>query len=283
MKNDLIHMINGKLVKETNLLIPVRDLGYLRGFAVFDFLVTYNNKAFMVDEHLDRLLNSASSINLSHPWSREQIKNMIAQTLQANSSDYDKTIKIILSGGKSRDGFTPENKPHLIIFLDKWEKTPVSLYQKGVKLITIKHKRNMPQSKTTDYLEAVKNSNLLKKEQAFEILYYDDLQVYEGSRSNIFALINGKLLTPENNILRGITRKIVLEELRLPVSVLEKNFNLEELLKAEEVFITKSNSEIVPVVKIGSHAVGCGKVGKITKLAMKKFREFIKAEGWLKL
>ncbi|MBU1031468.1 amino acid aminotransferase, partial [Patescibacteria group bacterium] len=65
MKNDLIHMINGKLVKEENLLIPVRDLGYLRGFAVFDFLVTYNNKAFMVDEHLDRLLNSASSINLS--------------------------------------------------------------------------------------------------------------------------------------------------------------------------------------------------------------------------
>lgn len=274
-------MINGKLVLEKNLKIPVRDLGLLRGFAVFEFLVTYNNKAFMVDAHLDRLLHSASSINLFHPWSKEKIKNMITKTLKANPKSFDKTIKIILTGGESEDGFIPQNKPSLIIVLDKWKKLPASYYKKGIRLIAIKHRRRIPESKTTDYLEAVKNSHRLQKEGAFEILYYSGSQVYEGSRSNIFALIKGELVTPKNNILKGVTRKVVLEKLKLPIPVMEKNFNIEELYKADEVFITKSNDEIVPVVKINSQIIGCGKVGKITKLAMKKFREFIKSESWI--
>lgn len=274
-------MINGKLVLEKNLMIPVRDLGLLRGFAVFEFLVTYNNKAFMVDAHLNRLFSSASSINLFHPWSKEKIKNMIAKTLKVNPSRYDKTIKIILTGGKSSDGFTPGGRPYLIIFLDKWKKTPHNFYQKGVKLITVKHKRCLPLCKTTDYLEAVKNCHLLKKEQAFEMLYYDDSQVYECSRSNIFALIKDVLHTPKNNILKGITRKIILEELNLPVFKEEKDFKIDELHRAEEVFITKSNDEIVPVVKIDNQVVARGKVGKITKEAMRNFREFVKGESWV--
>lgn len=278
----MVHMINGKLVLEKDLMIPVRDLGLLRGFAVFDFLVTYHNKAFMVDEHVNRLLTSASSINLYHPWSKKQVKNMITRTLLANKETYDKTIKIVLTGGISADGFSPENKPHLIIFLDKWKKSPVSFYQNGVKLITVKHKRSLPHCKTTDYLEAVKNYSQLKKNQAFEILYYDNTQVFEGSRSNIFALMKGRLLTPKNNVLKGITRKIILEKLQLPIPVFEENFSIEQLFRAEEVFISKSNDEIIPVVEIDNHVIGDGKVGKITKTAMKKFRKFVKGGNWYK-
>jgi branched-chain amino acid aminotransferase len=112
-----------------------------------------------------------------------------------------------------------------------------------------------------------------------EILFYDGRQVYECSRSNIFAILNGVLVTPKNHILKGVTRKIVLEKLNLPVE--EKNFTFEKLLGAEEVFITKSNDEIVPVVKIGKHVIGNANVGKTTKLAMKKFREFVKSESWI--
>lgn len=274
-------MINGKLVKSSDLKIPVWDLGLLRGFAVFDFLVTYGNIPFMLSEHLDRLLSSASSINLFHPWSKKQVKDMVTKTLKANNSSYDKTIKILLTGGISSDGFTPEDKPHLIILLSKWKKTPSLVYQKGAKLITLKHKRHIAHCKTTDYLEAVKNAHLLKKEGAFEILYQDNLQVYEGSRSNIFAVINGILLTPKNHILKGVTRKIVLEKLKLEVSVVEKDFKLEELYGAEEVFITKSNDEIVPVAEIDNQVIGSGKVGNITRQAMKEFKKFVKSESWI--
>jgi branched-chain amino acid aminotransferase len=102
MQKSLVHMINGKLVTEENLLIPARDLGLLRGFAVFDFFVTYGNIPFMLDDHIDRLFSSASSINLSHPWTKKHIKDMVYKTIKANPSHFDKTVKIVLSGGLAR-------------------------------------------------------------------------------------------------------------------------------------------------------------------------------------
>lgn len=274
----MIHMLNGKIVEEQELMISARDIGLLRGFVVFDFLVTYNNKPFMLNDHIDRLYNSAKNIKLYNPWTKLQIRKMIYQALNANNSNFDKTIKLVLTGGVSSDGFTPENKSQLLILIDEWRKSPANIYKKGICIIAHKHKRHLAESKTNNYVEALKNLGKIKKKSAFEILYYDESQIFECSRSNIFALIDGKLQTPKSNILKGITRKVVLEKLDL--QTIEQDFTFPELLKAEEIFITKSNDEIVPIIKIDNQIIGNGKVGKITKEVMKKFQGYIKNGDW---
>lgn len=280
MQNKLMHSINGKITGEDKLLISGRDLGLLRAFAVFDFLVTYKNRPFMLDAHIQRLLDSASAINLHTPWTKEKIKEMIYETIQANNKEFEKSVKIILTGGVSTDGFTPQRKTNIIVLIDKLEKLDDKVYKKGVIVITNKFQRYLPAIKTTFYTEAVRNSDLLQKKDAFEILYFDENQVYECSRSNIFALIDGILITPKNNILPGITRKVVLEMLRLSCPVMEKDFTLTNLLKAQEIFITKSNDEIVPVIQIDDKTVGSGVVGNTTEEVMRKFKEFVNSEDW---
>lgn len=273
-------MINGKLIKEENLLIPAKDLGLLRGFAVFDFLVTYKNRPFLIDAHFDRLFNSAATINLHHSWTKTQVEEMVHQTITANPIYFEKTIKIVLTGGISPDGFTPKNKTTLMILIDQWKRLPQRIYKNGSKIITNYHKRYLPESKTNCYIEALKNYQRIQEEEAFEILYYDNQQVYECSRSNIFAVIGGKLLTPKDNVLKGITRKVVLEKLRLPIPVVAQNFKLDDLRQAEEVFITKSNDEIVPVVKVDKQAIGNGIVGMVTKQVMREFLQFTQSDIW---
>lgn len=269
----MIHSINGKLVKENQLLISGKDLGLLRGFAVFDFLVTYENIPFMLDFHIDRLLRSAQLINLDHPWNTQQIKKYTLEVLAANDPSFDKTIKIVISGGESSDGFTVENKPQLLIIIDRWIRLSKEVYQKGVKIITSFHKRYLPGAKTNNYIEAIRLSGRIRKEGAFEVLYYDQRQVYECSRSNIFAVKNRQILTPKSEILKGATREVVIKNLELKVK--EKDFSLKELLHADEVFITKSNDEIVPVVKIDDKFVGSDKVEPITKKIMNRFNNYI--------
>jgi branched-chain amino acid aminotransferase len=277
MQTNLVHMINGKLVEEKDATIPVKDLGLLRGYAVFDFLVTYNQRPFMLDDHINRLFNSAISINLFNPWAKAQVRKLVLQTIRANDQNFEKTIKIILTGGVSQNGFTPENKTQLIILIDRYERTEINIYTRGVNIITHKYRRQIPKCKTNNYTEAIK---ILKNSQAFEVLYYSESQVFECSRSNIFALIKGELLTPKDNILQGITRKVVLEALKLPLPILKANFTLSELLDADEVFITKSNDEIIPVIKIDNKVIGDGEVGEITKSVMKVFAEFTGSKEW---
>src|SRR4051812_33765658 len=97
----LIHFLNGKFVTEDELLISPRDLGFVRGYAVADFLVTYKNHPFKLSEHIDRLFKSAEIIGLQIPWSKAQVATWVKETLDKNDKDTEKTIKIIVSGGSS--------------------------------------------------------------------------------------------------------------------------------------------------------------------------------------
>lgn len=275
-----IHFLNGKLVPEEELSISPRDIGFSRGYAVFDFLKTYpHHHPFKLQEHIDRLFKSATLIGLEIPWDKDQVKGWVMETLDANKSDDEKFIKILISGGISNT-MLPGNTPTIIILIDSATQYPKERYEKGIGITTVKHERYNPEAKSNNYIEGVKQAQKAKKIEAEEPLYYSDKQVFEGSNSNIFALIDGKLLTPTGGILEGITRNVLLEILKLEVPFEVRNFSLNELLEANEAFFTGSGKEITPITSIDGEPLGDGKVGYITKEVMRQYQEYTSSNLW---
>jgi len=275
-----IHFLNGKLVSEEQLNISPRDVGFSRGYAVFDFLKTYPpHRPFKLKEHIDRLFNSANLIGLKIPWSQEQVRKWVLETLEANQSNEEKFIKIIISGGVSNTMLPSEN-PTIVILVDPAVQYPKEWYENGVGVISVKHERYCPSAKSNNYIEGVKQTQRAKTTGAVEPIYYSDTQVFEGSNSNVFAVINDKLLTPKTGVLAGITRAVLLEILKLDISVEVRDFTLDDLFRAKEVFLTGSGKEIVPVTSIDSQLINDGKVGPITKEVMRQFAEYVNSDLW---
>jgi branched-chain amino acid aminotransferase len=275
-----VHFLNGKLISEEELTISPRDLGFLRGYAIFEFLKTYpHHRPFKLDEHIDRLFQSAELIGLQLPWDKDQVKKWILETLEANQTPEEKFIKIMLSGGVS-SSMLPTGEPTIIILIDSATMDSEEAYAKGFGITTVKYERYEPAAKTNNYIEGVKQIQKAAKVGAVEPLYYSDTQVFEGSNSNVFAVINNELVTPATNILFGVTRAVLLEILKLDVPIVVRNFTLRELLTASEIFYTGSGKEVVPITKIDGEPVGDGLVGSVTKEVMRQYREYTLSDKW---
>lgn len=275
-----IHFLNGSFITERELFISPRDLGYTRGYAVFDFLITYRgHRPFMLARHAERLINSAHMIGLALPWGADEVSAHVNATLAKNEKGGEKAIRIIVSGGSSTS-LLPAGKPTLIILIDLHQPLPAKYYKEGAPVISTKYTRYTPAAKTNNYIEAVKQAQAGQTLGSVETVYYDDTQVFEGSASNIFALVRGTLLTPKSNILEGITRRVLLDTLRLSVPLKVADFSRDELMRADEVFLTASNKEVLPVTRIDDHAVGTGQVGEVTKEVMRQFRAFVESDAW---
>ena len=272
--SNLIHFLNGKFVSEEELLISPRDLGFVRGYAVADFIVTYNHQPFKLSVHVDRLFKSAEIIGLRVPWNKEQICSWAKETLDKNDKESEKTIKIILSGGISHS-LNQAETPTIIMIVSPRVRKPSSDYESGVKVIAVEYKRQYPEAKHTHYVEAIKQLAQADEERIEDVIYYDESQVYEGSGTNIFAVIDNKLVTTKSNIVYGITRNTLLEILKLPIPIEVRDFNYGGLLKATEVFITGSNSEVRGVIEINGKPVGDGKIGVITKEVTKQYNKYV--------
>lgn len=270
--NNLIHLLNGKFVSEDELLISPRDLGFARGYAVADFLVTHNRRPFKLSKHINRLFHSAKVIGLKIPWSKTQISNWVKATLAKNDQIAEKTIKIFITGGVSKT-LRQSKTPTIIMVVNSYFPKPSSHYRLKVK--AIKYKRPYPKAKTTHYLEAVKQFS--SEDYISEIIYYDDVQVFEGAGSNLFAVINNKLITPKSNIMEGVTREILLEILKLNIPIKVRDFTFNDLVKANEVFLTGSAKGIRAVVEINGKVIGDGQIGRITKEVARQYNKYISA------
>lgn len=275
-----IYFFNGKLVSAEQLAISPHDLGFSRGYAVFDFLKTYpHHRPFKLQEHVDRLFHSASLIGLQIPWEKADVRGWIMKTLEANETAEEKFIRIIISGGKSST-MLPSEDPTVVILVDPAVQYPEEHYEKGTGVIAVKHTRYIPAAKSNNYIEGVKQTQNAKKLGAIESIYYSETQVFEGSNSNIFALIGGKLLTPASNILEGVTRGVLLQILKLDVSVEVRDFTFSELLSAAEVFLTGSGKEVTPVTRIDNKLVSDGTVGSVTKEVMRQYKVYVSSNLW---
>jgi len=259
------YYVDGKFVDADKAVIPVDDLAVLRGVGACDLMRTYKGKPYFLREHVERLKKSAMEINLNIQWSCDEIEQIILKTLDQNYPIDEANIRVIITGGSSSDFMTPQ-QPRMIVLITAIPPIPDLWYEKGVKVITVHSQRTLPEAKTLSYIPATIALKEAKRQNAIEALYMDtDSFVTEGTTSNLFAFINGELITADQKVLKGITRKVILSITDKLFTIRFKTLHINELLKAEEVFITGTNKGIVRVVQIDETVIGNGTPGKNTR------------------
>jgi branched-subunit amino acid aminotransferase/4-amino-4-deoxychorismate lyase len=268
--------LNGEILKVEEATIGIYDLGFLRGYAAFDFLRTYNGKPFRLKDHLYRFRQSAKELRLTLAYTDSFIEEIILELIQKSNRD-EAGIRLILTGGYASDSISLGN-PNFLIIIEKLPGYDPAIYEKGIKLITHKFQRQFAESKTTEYKTAIQLQQLKSKKNAFDVLYYKNGLALETTRSNIFHFKCNSLITPKRRILQGITRKVVLELAKPLYSIEERDVSMDELLMADEVFMSGTSKMVIPVVQIDETRIANGKPGKNTEKLLQKFREY--ARNW---
>lgn len=268
------YYIDGTFVPAAEAVIPVTDLAVLRGFGVFDFMRTYGGRPFHLDAHINRLINSARLIGLDCPWSFAEMSHIVSQTLAQN--DYSESnVRLLITGGDSDDSITPGSRPRLMVMVSPLKPMPQSWYHNGVKIITVELNRYIPGAKSIDYIQAIRSLQQARSVGAVEAVYLDAKNnVLEGTTANIFAVIGGRIVTPEEGILPGITRDVVLDIMASEYSLCLQSISRNQLLAAEELFLTSSNKEVLPVVMVDNQEIQNGTVGPVTSQVAKRFRKY---------
>ena len=261
-----IYYVDGKYLPSEQAVLPVDDLSILRGYGVCDIMRTYNGRPYFLSEHILRLEHSAQMVGLSLPWTTDDIKDIILKTLVLNQEIQEANIRIVVTGGSSSDFFTPMGPPRLIVMVTPIKKLPRFWYSNGVKVITIAQEREVPDAKVTSYIQAALALKKAAETSAVEAIYVNQKQeALEGTTSNLFAFIKDCLVTPDKGVLKGITRRVVLALGHQLFKVEKRALKLEELLQADEVFITGTSKGVVPVIQIDGTPIGLGKPGKNTR------------------
>jgi branched-chain amino acid aminotransferase len=272
-----IHYVDGQYVDAVEATLPLTDMAILRGYAVFDFLRTYSGKPFHLEEHILRLRNSAALLHISCPWSLEYFREVVNELLCRNNFS-EANIRFLVTGGDSDDSITPADTPRLIIMVTELKPLPSEWYSDGVKIITSNVTRHVPGSKSTNYIQAIMALKNARTHGAIESIYVNDSgHLLEGTTSNLFVVKTDGIITPERDILPGITRDIVLRLVAEKFSVEQDVVNGSELAQLTEAFITSSNKEIVPVVQIDDVIISAGP-GQVTKQIMTLFRQY--TDSW---
>lgn len=273
----MYHYLNGRWVTTDNLKISAFDLSVTRGFGIFDFLRTYGEKPFMLDAHIDRFYKSAKILKIKPVGSKKEISKIVKEGIRKNHFE-NTNIKIIQTGGMSDDGITPNGQCSFIVMFTPATVYPKKYYSHGIKLITFPMGRIYTAAKSLNYMSGVLALQKAKEEKAVEVLYTDGKKIFECITSNFFAVINAKLVTAKKDILIGVTRNIVIQLAeKLGIKTEERDLFFKEIPRFQEAFISASNKEIMPVVKIDNKIINKGKVGEVTKKIMKEFASYTRS------
>lgn len=270
--------LNGKIVPMEEAKVSVTDIGLLRGYGIYDGIAAFGGRPFRFADHWNRFLSGAGVLNLNVPITEENVESKIIELLEKNDHTKRSNVRLILTGGETIGSIEYDfERPTFYILTEEWEALPAEYYESGTKLITYRHMRELPEYKTINYIRAVSLQNWRKEEGAAEILYTYDGDILECATSNIFLVKADTLITPAENILKGITRKVVLEIADDNKMKIEERIVREDEIKtADEIFITSSFKDIVPIVKIDEIVVGGGKVGRTTRDLMERFADIVK-------
>ena len=269
-----IYYVDGKYVPDSEAVFPINDLGLLRGYGCFDFMRTYNGKVIFIKDHVQRLFRSARQIGIDLPVSETELIHWVAETLKRNPP-VESNIRILVTGGSSPDFITPQGRPRIAIMVAPLSQYPPAWYTDGAKIITVPYTRTIPGAKSIDYIRAIMVLAEARQKGAIEAVYIDPAGwVREGTTSNVFAFIDGKLVTPGTGILNGITRQKVLSLTEETYSVDIRDIHRSELAKADEVFITSSNRLVVPIARVDEDVIGTGTPGERTRAVMQAFTDY---------
>lgn len=259
-------MINGQLVSADSAQIGWKDIGLLRAYGIFDFFLFLEGRACFLEDHLDRFLRSARWLNMDMPWSKTELEQMILSLAKANGLR-NASIRLLLTGGYSEEGYMPGGNPNLLILEQPFTPHAEEKFQRGLHLMTHGYQRDLFRIKTTNYLVPIMLRHQVKAMDADDVLYHQNGLVSESSRSNFFVVTqDGVLVTPDDGILEGITRKYVLALAQEHMKVEVRPLRLEEVWSAAEAFITNSSMGVMGITKIDGRSVGEGVPGTATKM-----------------
>lgn len=251
--------INDRFVNADEAVLHISDLSMQRGFAVFDFFRTINTVPLFIDDHLQRFYGCAKAMHLEVSKQPTEIKKIV-KDLVDSSGLAEAGIRVMLTGGYSADSYQPAT-PNLVITCVPVKTASTSDFERGYRIITYPHQRELPQIKSINYQMAVWLQPLLKEKKADDVLYCNGDIITEFPRSNVFIVTKeGGLVTPASNVLAGITRKKIME-----ISVVaERDITLQELYDASEVFLTSTTKKIIPVIEVDGKKIGQGRPGPVT-------------------
>ncbi len=280
--------LNGKFVKRKDAKISVFDHGLLYGDGVFEGIRSYDRLVFCLKEHVDRLYESAHTLMLTIPLTRQQMMRAITDTLKQNNLK-DAYIRVVVTRGEGDLGLDPRKcigNANVFIIADKITLYPKEFYKNGLEIITVPTVRNLPEAvnprlKSLNYL-----NNILAKIEANNAGYNEAIMldaqgfVAECTGDNIFIIKGERLSTPSQGRLKGITLDAVLALAgKDRLSCQECFLTRHDIYVADECFLTGTAAEIVPVVKVDGRLIGSGKPGPRTLKLMKQFRQLTKEKG----
>ncbi len=280
--------VNGLITKPEDAVISVYDRGFLFGDAVYEVTRSYGKVLFSLEAHIDRLYRSAEAIMLNIGISKDDFTKQVYEFYKKENND-DIYIRIQISRGnvkKEQISLFPENHGHanVVMYLHPLKPFDPTLYTEGQKLVHAGNLRNSkksldPNIKSGNYLNNIMALlNVDKEKYSDSFLLDEEGFVTEGTTFNIFYVKNGVVYTSpdDSDILLGITRNILLEEsVKKGITIKKRNFTLDDLYSADEVFTTSSTKEVMPVSFVDDKKIASGQPGKITNELMVIYKEHI--------
>lgn len=281
--------LNGEFVTKENAKVSVYDHGFLYGDGIFEGIRIYDGNVFRLKQHLDRLYDSAKSIDLTIPLTCQEMQDAVIATVRKNGlrSGY---IRLVVSRGPGNLGLDPNRceKPWVIIIVEELSIYPEEAYRNGLRSVSVSTRRNLPDAlnpkiKSLNYL-----NNILAKIQANlagvgeSIMLNAQGYVTEGTGDNIFIVKKGVVYTPPAYVgaLEGITRGAIIELCgKLGYPLKEEPFTLHDVYVADEVFFTGTAAEVIAVREVDGRVIGEGKAGPITTHLLQEFRKIVTVDG----
>ena len=280
--------INGLFTPLSNAKISILDRGFCYGDGLFETLRASNGKIFYIEQHIDRFFESMQQILIELPMTRLELTKVVQETLARNKYK-NAIIRLLVTRGDTQSNIQIDSKNHptLVINIRPYTPLPKAAYKKGIRIMLFQERANLINGlkrrlKSCNYLSNVLIKELSDRKNYMEGVVVDpDFGVTEGTTSNIFIVKQGQLKTPPLSpfVLAGITRQVVLEiarDHRIPFA--EEQITADELICADEVFITNSCIEILPVTQVDSNLIGHKKPGILTRFIHDEFLKSIETK-----
>jgi len=276
--------LNDNVIDFDQAHLSVAESGFLYGAGLFETMRSRNGIVFRLQDHLDRLFQSAGVLSIVHSYEKPYVSDAIGKLLQANELS-EARLRLNLTNGPLTES-EGQRKPTLLITATEFRPYPAEYYKNGVLVILCPFRQNATDPtcghKTTCYYPRLLALNLARQKAAVEALWFTtDNRLAEGCVSNIFLVKNSVLYTPpvETPVLPGIARRTVRQlAQQQSIELVEKDLYIADLLDADEVFLTNVIMEVLPVIQVERHPVGDGKVGPVTMKIRESFLRAIDEE-----
>lgn len=284
-KSEYLVTINGKKVSAEGGQVSVFDRGFLFGDSVYEVIGSYQGILFTLDAHLERLFQSCELLGIRPTQSFAQIRNWALELFKELGKERV-YLRIILTRGEGAPDIKIDTEASTNVFMMIRENHlyPVQWYTQGLKLACPPIHRNPrssvdPNAKSGNYLNNIMALSLASARGADDaVMLNKESDVTEGTTANIWLVKKGKVKTPslDTGILRGITRHLLLDiGKRFNIPMEEGHYSLHDLHQADEIFLTSSTKEIVPIIEIDGQKVGDGKPGPLTQVLHRHYKELI--------